>query len=526
MKIIKLLEIIANKNYIVYLENNNIFFGYINNDKLENDLSTFEIINIRTIYNFLVGNKKDLINLSNTKINNSLVSFFYNPKNRLYAFYEIKNNKYTNLDVNTISKLNCIFNNQDNKLYQDKNNINNKKIKIILKTSAGLITVYILSSLVLSYLPNMPQNQFSFKIDYTLDKIYKNANYIEKNTDYSFDELKEIIDSNSNLNDEEKNFLYNLKDEIDENIDYIDIKQVKNNLTELDINYNFKSQENIVFEKESTSSNIQGSYTFMGRERNRIDLYDNYFAEEANFSSANKATLIHELNHLISKRPLLLYDGTIGGNIKGDIIENTNIYNNVLAEMVNEMFAREYSTYCDNIEFSGYDELMPVMYALAEIIDEDTLRRYKFNSDDYYLNNYFKSLGIDDKYIYTLYKDLNLITSDVLEASEKEYICQEVYNIISHMYQKKYDDNMESDMVMLAYFYNTQYSNKGINALLEKELNIDNIIKIAPKGYFSKQYKQMHPDVEVYIYSEDKESVFNLSDKISYSNRIIYLKNK
>lgn len=526
MKIIKLLEIVDKKIYVVYLNNDNICLGYMEKDKLVNNLSSFEIDKIKTIYNFLVGNSKDLVNLSSTEINNSLISFFYNPKNRLYSFYEIKNNQYTNLDFNLVSKLNNIFNHQDYKLYQNKNNINNQKFKIVLKTSFGLITVFVLSGLVLSYLPNMPQSEVSFKIDYAIDNIYKDANYLEKNNNYSFDDLKESIDNNDNLTEDEKMFLYNLKDEIDENINYIDIEQVKKNLNELKINYNVKSEEDSKFEENLISSNIQGSYTIIGRDRNIIDLYDNSFSYKADFSLSDKATLIHELNHLLCKRPEILYDKSFSGDIKGCIIKNTNIYNNVLAEMVNEMFAREYSTYCGNINFSGYDELMPVMYALAEIIDEDTLRRYKFDNDDYYINNYFKSLGIDDKYIYTLYKDLNLIKSNTLEPTEKKYVYQEVYNIISLMYQKKYDDNMESDMVMLAYFYNTPYSNKGINSLLEHELNIDSIIKIAPKGYFSKKYKSLHPDVEVYVYSEDKECVFYLSDKIGNCDRIIYLNNK
>lgn len=524
MKIIKLLEIIDEKKYIVYLEDNNIKFGYLDNDQIINDLSYEEKNKIITIYNYLVGQKNDQIKLSSTKIFDSLITFFYNPVNRLYSFLEVKDNKYTIPNNDIVCYLNILLNNQDSKLYIKENSKKNKRFKIVIRTASGLVTVYILSSLLLSYLPNMPQSKLTFKIDYAIDNMYKDANTIQDNKDYSFDSIKKIINDNYNLTEEEKEFLYNIEDEVTENIDYINLEQLKNNLKELKINYNSPEtidQQNQVF----NNCYISGSYTYMGSKRNNIDIYADNFNIATDFSNANKTTLIHEINHLISNRPNIIYTGGLAGDIESKITNNLNLYNNALSEMVNELFAREYAIdYNLESESNGYDGLMPVMYALAEIIDTDVLRKYKFDSDDYYITNYLKSIGIDDKYIYTFYKDLNLIKENSIDSTEKSYIYQEIYNIVGLMYQKKYDETIENDLVMMAYFYNTPYSNKGLDSILESEVNSNDIIKIAPKGYFSKKYIEKHPDVEVYVYSENKESVFTLYDKIDNCDRAISFK--
>ena len=75
------------------------------------------------IYNLLVGNKNDLIKLSSSKINNSLITFFYNPNNHLYSFYENKDDKLIKPDSNLIKKLNYLYNHHEGVLYsKEKNN--------------------------------------------------------------------------------------------------------------------------------------------------------------------------------------------------------------------------------------------------------------------------------------------------------------------------------------------------------------------------------------------------------------------
>lgn len=524
MNVIKLFEFKDNnKNYIVYLKDKVLLFGYEVDNQIKNDLSNDELINIRSIYNLLVGSKENLIKLSSSKINNSLIAFFYNPNNHLYSFFEEKNNTYIKPSKNILVNLNLLFNNHEGILY-DKNDENksNDVYKIIIKKGSKVIVVFVLASLVLSYLPSMPANKTLFKIDYALDNMYKDPNLVYDNTSYSFDSVKEVIDSNDNLTDEEKIFLYGMKKEIDENIDYIDIDKLKNNLANLSIKYNSAYKDSKNKQDVLINYNVLGSYTYMGINKGSIDLYDSMFYHSTSLEDANKATLIHELNHVLNNKPNLLSISGYQGNVVGKAYSVFDVEGNVLNEMVNELFAREYSTnFANNDDFNGYDDLMPVMYALAEIIDEDTLRRYKFNSDDYYINNYFKSIGVEENYVYSLYKDLNLSYSACLTEEEKKNNNQEIYNIIKYMYEKKYGVNMENDLLMMSYFYHSNYATSKLNKQFEEIVNVDDIVVVRPKGYFSSDYINQHQTVDIYKYAENADEIFVKIYSIDDENRFI-----
>ena len=524
MNAIKLFEFEENnKNYLVYLKDKILSFGYIDNNQIKNDLSNDELIDIKSIYNLLVGNKKDLVKLSSSKINNSLIAFFYNPNNHLYSFYEEKDNTYIKPNKDLIINLNMLFNNHEGILYEKDDKISPSDVyKIIIKKGTKVIVVSVLASLVLSYLPSMPANKTLFKIDYALDSMYKDPNLVYDNTSYSFTDVKNVIDKNENLTDEEKEFLYGIQKEIDENVEYIDINKLKDNLANLSIKYNSSYKNNKNKQDVLINYNVLGSYTYMGINKGSIDLYDSMFYHSTNLEDTNKATLIHELNHVLNNKPNLLSISGVQGNVIGGAYSVFDVEANVLNEMVNELFAREYGIYFNNEdEFKGYDDLMPVMYALAEIIDEDTLRRYKFNSDDYYINNYFASIGVEDCYVYTLYKDLNLSYNKSLTDEEKKDNNQEIYNIIKYMYEKKYGMNMDNDLLMMSYFYQSKYVSDEFNRKFEELVGIDDMVVVNPKGYFASDYIKEHQTVDVYKYAENSDEVFVKIYSIDEENRFI-----
>ena len=527
VNVIKLFEFEDNnKTYLVYVKDNTLMFGYYKDFEILNDLSLEELKNIKNIYTLLVGNKNDLIKLSSSKINNSLITFFYNPNNHLYSFYENKDEKLVKPDSNLIKKLNYLYNHHEGVLYsKEKKYAKEEFYKIILKKGTKYITVSVTAGLILSYLPAMPGNNTLFKIDYSLDNLYKDPNIIYDNSSYSFSDVKTSIDSNPNLTDEEKEFLYGLEDEINENINYIDIKKLCSNMHNLTINYN--SENKLANNKKDVliDYNIAGSYTYMGINKGNIDLYDNLFNHTTCFTDSDKTTLIHEVNHVVNnKSPLLSIPG-IQGNVVGSTYAVFDVETNIMHEMVNELFSREYANgFNVDDTFNGYNDLMPVMYALAEIIDEDTLRRYKYNSDDYYLNNYFKSIGVEDYYIYSLYKDLNLVYSNTLNNDEIALNKQEIYNIICYMYEKKYNMNMENDLVMLSYFYKTDYTSHDSDLKFEQIIGSDSIFVIENKGYFSKKYIDKHPNIKIYEYDDISDNCLRQVYTINDSNR--YINNK
>ena len=170
--------------YVAYYYNNEIVFGIKNGSTININLSKKENFIIRSIYNFIVGDKKYLLELEPININDKSIKVLYNEKNKLYSFYQIVD-KISYLDNDTLKFLNCLYNNQNN--YINKNVINNlkDKFKILVKIGGVLTTVLVSSTIILSSFPIVPNNEVIFKADYYVDSLYKNKT-MPKNNHYYF----------------------------------------------------------------------------------------------------------------------------------------------------------------------------------------------------------------------------------------------------------------------------------------------------------------------------------------------------
>lgn len=475
------------KKYISYIENGIIKFGCLLKNKIINNLSEKEEFIIKCLYNFIIGDKSKNIKLNSISYKGQEVDVEYNNINNLYYFSK----NIDSLFDKSLSDLNYFFNNQVNFLAQDEKKSETKnKFKIIVKIGGILTSVLVSTSIILSTLPIVPNNNFLFKIDYLIDSLYKKLNDKENNENYSYHEIVSVINKNENLTLDEKNFLINgLENEIKENIDYINIDQLKRNLSELKIVYH---KNNELMLKDS----INGTYTLQGETRNQIDLYGDSIYITNNFKDCDKYTFVHEINHLLNKRQFLYsIPGFLGDSI--DIFWFLIGVNkvNVFEEMANELFSREYfNDFSNQYITEGYRNLMPVMYALCEILDEHTLRKFKFDSDYFYIINYLESIGVDKTYAHELYLNLELINNNV--GTEENY--KKVYNIIKYCYNCKYDKDLESDLIIMSYFYDTKFVSEDFNKKYKEYLNTKNVIfKIIPKGYISKQYKSKCSNVKI-----------------------------
>lgn len=100
-----------------------------------------------------------------------------------------------------------------------------------------------------------------------------------ENTKYDYNVILSAIDSNSNLNDMEKEFLKNLKFVFDENYKYMALGLIESRIENLKINYN-----------EFSNDSIGGKYDGAA---NEINMY-----ECKNFEDCNKCDLLHEIMHI------------------------------------------------------------------------------------------------------------------------------------------------------------------------------------------------------------------------------------
>ncbi len=508
MDYIKIFEYeLEGKKYIACKAGNEIKFGFVDGDNISFELSHDELSFIKGIYNFIVGDPSKNIELSPLRFNNQYIKTIYNTDSRLYSFYNMDGSL---LDEELLKKLNYLFNNQSTSVYSDNTFEKPEKNKFQLAVQIGnkIVTILVSASIVLGTLPIVPRGDLAFKIDYGLDSLFKNR-YEVSATDYSFSEIENVINNNANLSSSEKAFLIKgLRSEIEENIDYIDLDILKRNLSEFNIVYHPSK----IYD-ESTGSYVDaeypvsGSFIYVGHDRNTAHMYGDSNYNTSSFEDCDESTLVHEGNHMICQRPRLVNMQDGFADLVNGLYMSMDNPGFDLEELFNELYSREYlEDFSDENLSEGYNWIMPITYVMCEVLDEETIRKYKCNPDPYIITNYLVSCGVDFSSVHNLYKCIRWescnLTDDELCANG-----QEVYDILKYCYEQKNGKPMENDLLVLSYLYDTPYVDESFDDMYKSLLGVNNIERIIPKGYVSSNYKRKHPGVTVV--ADGKEIVIN-----------------
>lgn len=320
-------------------------------------------------------------------------------------------------------------------LYKENSFLKNKSRGFIwlLKTEIIIIIVCFFIILIHNWVPNKTK----FILKYEFENIgYRISNYIDskilnfKETDYSI--IEKSINANTKLKADEKNFILKyLKDEINENIDYIDLDKVAKKFETLEIIYCKKYFYNKVSKKyelqypEYSNKNIAGRYNNI---YNIIYLYEDidgipedYEKKKYDFKSSNQIALFHELNHVLS--------------------EHSSSNETVIMEGINELFTRKYFENENNniqndrkLEESklAYEPIIQIMYDLEKLIDKDVLSEYKFKNKEGILISYLLKIDNNIEEAYKLIDGINSI--NIYEKFDDTKI-KEGY---TYFYNKKY----------------------------------------------------------------------------------------
>lgn len=516
---IKIFEYKLNgKEYVVFKVEEEIKFGFMDNGSFNESLSDSELSFIKGLYNFIVGDPTKNIELSPLHIDNKYIKTVYNTDSRLYSFYNMDGSL---IDEKLLKKLNYLFNNQSTSVYSEneeseKTDEKPKKSSFQLAVEIGntIVTILVSTSIVLGTLPIVPHGDLAFKIDYGIDSLSKGRYELPDNYDYSFSDLEDTINNNEYLSPSEKEFLINgLRAEIGENIDYIDKDILMRNLSEFSICYHCSKEYD-----EETGTYItveypaQGSFIYVGSNRNTAHIYGNSNYNTSCFEDCDESTLVHEINHMLCKRPYLIDMSEGFGDLVNGMYMSMDNPGFDLEELFNELFAREYLGDFSNEDLTeGYDWLMPITYVMCEILDHDTICKYKFNPDPYILTNYLTSLNVDKSSIHSLYKCIRWEACGIPD----EYLCengQEIYDILKFCYEQKNGVPMENDLIVMAYLYDTPYVDESFDDMFKSILGVENIERIIPKGYVSSNYKKKHPGVT--IIADGRE--INITDENRY----------
>ena len=500
-----------NKKYVIRLNGKGLVFEKENSTE---ELTEEELIQMEAICNYIIPNREDLIRLADITLDNTY-NVFYNKKTALYYF------DADNYSTKELELLNCFFNNQSMYLYHYDQDESDSSFKILTRINETIIAIIVSGSILLSSLPIVPNNKALFKIDYHIDSLYKDSIF-QKKYEHTIEDIMMAIKTNPNLSGTEKEFLYNIREELEENLEYADLDTIYNNFNELNIVYNPRE----IKKTKNKKPKATGNYCFLGEDKNVINLFGSMIFPANDFSDCDKSTLIHELQHLVNHRHFLMSSSGTLGEIEKKYFTEMGVRTSVLEELISEKFSREYlDSYGIDYFTIGYKWLMPVMNALCEIVDNDALRKFKFNPDYYFIEDNLQEKGIPLSTIHELF--------ETIEASHYQYLYSEkltvlvsykqtnkrLYQIIKECYEATHDNKMEDDLVMLLYFYKSDFVDEAFNNRVRELLNVDNINVVVPKGYFSSNYMTKIP--EVLVGTSDEMGEIKDTITITEDDRII-----
>lgn len=537
-------EIIAsttyeNKNLIIYKETNEIHFGKLENNKIITSLTLEEQEVLKNVYQQITIDKPNSLDCGTFKIQGKQIKIYYCKTSNLYYFYEIINNKLQIPEQKLLTELNIYYNNEqetlhyiEDKIEQYKNNMEklddipnqtkktfNKHVKLYMAT----LSVILAGNIAFQELPVL-----NYELYYHTTPKVK----VEQEEQYSFSKIKQAIETNPNLSEEEKSYFLLLQQELKENQAYINQEKICKILNDIKIDYHNQNHE---VKTESGKMEVGGSYS---SKENKINIY------KLNISELQPKILFHEMNHSLtdfkqqSQESLLLS------------------HPNYLLEMTNELFSIEYFEELAQsnslVEGTSYGNQMVVMYPLCEILDEKTIRNYKFNGKVNVILEELLSIDPDMNKaanLITAINSIELYQSNVIEkynktqevenesTEKKETTLQEfynakqeqdenkqtIYNSIKNYYEKKYNRLMNDDQLMMAYFSNPKFriseAEDQIKSIYgENKFNSGVFIEgIKPKGYISESYKENHKNVELLYSQNGIEYILKINDKNRYS---------
>lgn len=350
--------------------------------------------------------------------------------------------------------------------------------KLILKIEILILTIIFIISIIYNLIPNKIKLQIRY---YFNNVTYSNIN--NKNANYEI--IKNSIDNNAFINKSEKDFIKQIfEKEFKENYQYINIQKIANRLENLKIS-NYNNKNNLILKYNSNySKELMGDYNVLF---NEINVYNSN-----NILLDNNQVFFHELNHLATDYTL------------DSVLSSQN--RSILTEIVNEMFAREYfEDYLDTSsdESKSYEKYMIYIYLLTELLSEKTIKEYKFNDNENILISELLRIDNNIEEAYNLIDGIKKIDIDNSEEN-----CNKIYNAYVYFYEKKYNNSILNNLVILSYLYGSDIQTDYTKEALEKYLKSNSITNIKPKGYISDKCKEKNKNVILeYIKNGKKETI-------------------
>ncbi|MBQ8473204.1 MAG: hypothetical protein IJ501_06850 [Bacilli bacterium] len=485
----------------LFINNGNLVYGKRLDDKISYDITDNQRELIKNVFYSLLPSNiiKDL---GYIKYNNKSIKHLYDLNNNYHIFYE-DNYQITE----DILNLNSLFNNQEEYLasYNKKNSFKRSESRYTrrrVKIKDKVIPVLVLStSLILMTLLSIEGIK---RIDFSIQN-YKENELVSKyqDNDVKLEDIIQFINSNPNLTNEEKEFFLSCPEYFQDNLEYFDYYTLVNNLSNIYINYI----------NDPSNDGFSGDYTYYGKNKNRIRIY-----ESTDFTNCKKSALSHEYLHSFT---------------------NHSLQDNYFYEIVNVIFNNEYFGSDSELFYdSSYPTLRKYFYIIAEIIDPNILRQYHANNDINYLIEELIKIIPDRDLATNLFLNIDFIFRiDLLKETDpieyekykEEYKLkkQEVDNLLKQYYEIKYQSSIENN-INVFYWFNQNVAVTKIAAELNLDrtaiLNADNFTAIKQfKKVFNKDDND-NDNLILYIPNgyKEVEKIYTLEEVLNGETGFLY----
>lgn len=391
--IIAIFEYKKTKYIIKFIEEKRIGFFRIDDlGNLNDKLTLEERKALNEVYRSLQINLKNSVFYSTYQIEKNNYNIYYD--NSTQNYFWLSANKIYNSDDNIKlnfkynHELGIVFSDINNNPFKGRKNMFNKIIKI----NGKLVLVFVSASLTLSMLSGCAVSES--KLEESYNESYaeqSNSSIVDGSSEvqfeieeqnipkeYNFEDIKNILENNPHLSQEEKDLICKLQFVFDEYHSFMDLEVIRERLVTLSIDY----------QKEFFSS-TGGYYDYVN---NKLVL------NAENFEEISKGKFLHEFFHVLQKEVrgygyfscelsnefftrevlLRLYkEGILG---KEEFIHPyyKNAYKNDNLQIDSE---NEWLNFINmNSGFGeGYSDYMSIYYVLAQIVPKETLLSYQFN---------------------------------------------------------------------------------------------------------------------------------------------------
>ena len=445
-----------NKKFLIVKRGNNLLYCIMEGNSNRFKLSKSEKSIFSHVLDSITSNPKESFFVRLMSLNGTFYKLFFNPEKNLYYTDSLDSKiiSYVNFNYNHVSEF-CYINNSQNDTEDKNNKSKNLYFQRAVKIGKKVVFISALAALSLNLLtgcsvatkeedvptvietPIVEETQEEKNPDYNGGLIFDRT---QEEQDYDFSMIEEALESNTDLTDEEKTFIKNINFIFDENHEYMDIEMVKERLSNLKIKYDSNKRKS-----------IGGVYNSRD---NEITLYNC-----TNFEDCQISAFLHEFLHVLQQPS-----------------------NDFLKELSNEFFSREtIRRLYDNGIISeddlktenytivplfgtGYDDYMPTYYELAELLDEDTLRKYQFGCDT---NTIIKGLSYDNDKIINQENARAFVTDinsgrvynketnmfDLVSNFELEDIISKCYDDLNYYYKLKKGYEIKDDLQVTINYY-------------------------------------------------------------------------